>query len=99
MILIAGTLTFPPGGVEKAREAMQKVVEATRREDGCVSYDFAVGLTEPDQLIVLERWRDQKALEGHFRSLHMTEWREAAQAAGPPQRDLRVWEVGEGRAL
>ncbi len=99
MILIAGTLTFPPGGMEKARDAMNEVVEATRREDGCISYDFAVDLSDPTRLVVFERWRDQGALDGHARSAHMAEWRQAAAAAGPVERDLRVWEVDEGRAL
>lgn len=99
MILIAGFLKYPPGGIDMLSEAMHTVVEATRREDGCINFDFAVDIADPTRLIVFERWRDQKALDGHIGSPHFAAWRAAGAAAGPAERHLSVWEVEEGRAL
>ena len=99
MILIAGFLKYPPGEIEKLKDDMQKVVEATRREEGCINYDFAVDITDPTRLIVFERWRDHEALDGHIGSPHMTAWRAAGAALGAPERHLSVWTVGKGRAL
>ena len=78
---------------------MQRFVEATRREDGCINYDLAIDLSDPTRLILFERWSDQKSLDGHFNSSHMAAWRKAIAAAGPVERDLSVWEVNEGRKL
>ncbi len=99
MILVAGTVKFQPGAIEKLKNAMQKVVEATRKEDGCINYDFAVDVTNPTKLIVFERWRDQKALDAHLQSAHLLEWREAGAEAGPAERNLSVWTVEEGKKL
>lgn len=99
MILVAGTIKYQPGIIQKLKADMQKVVAATRREDGCINYDFAVDVTQPDTLIIFERWRDQKALDAHFQSAHMAEWRKAGAAAGPAERNLSVWTVDEGRKL
>jgi len=99
LILIAGFLKYPPGGIEKLKDEMRTVVEATRREDGCINYDFAVDVADPTRLIVFERWRDQKSLDGHIKSPHIASWRAAGAATGPAERHLSVWEVGEGRAL
>jgi quinol monooxygenase YgiN len=99
LILIAGFLKYPPGGIDKLRGEMEKVVEATRREDGCINYDFAIDISDPTRLIVFERWRDQDALDAHIKSAHIAAWRAAGAAAGPAERHLTVWEVDEGRAL
>jgi quinol monooxygenase YgiN len=99
MILIAGYVKYQPGAIEKLKSEMLKMVSATRAEDGCINYDFCVDITDPAKLIVFERWRDQKALDGHINSKHMAEWRKAGAAAGPAERNLSLWEVSEGRKL
>ena len=99
MILVAGAIKYQPGAIEKLKPDMQKMVAATRKEDGCINYDFAVDVSDPNTLIIFERWRDQKALEAHFQSAHMAEWRKAGAAAGPVERNLSAWTVEEGRKL
>lgn len=99
MILVAGSLTYAPGAIQGLRDEMLRFVEATRREDGCINYDLGIDTSDPTRLILFERWRDQKALDRHFSSPHMAEWRKAVAAAGPVERDLSVWEVNEGRVL
>lgn len=78
---------------------MRRMVEASRREDGCIEYTFAVDVLDSTRLVVFEQWRDQKALDEHRASPHMAEWRQAHTAVGPVERDLSVWEVDEGRKL
>ena len=99
MILVAGTVKYQAGAIAKLKTAMQTVVAATRREDGCINYDFAVDVTAPDTLIIFERWRDQKALDTHIQSAHVAEWRKAGAEVGPAERNLSVWTVEEGRKL
>jgi quinol monooxygenase YgiN len=99
MILVAGSLKYAPGAIQELQDEMQRFVEATRREDGCINYDLAIDTSDPTRLILFERWRDQTALDGHFNAPHMAAWRKAMAAAGPVERDLSVWEVNEGRKL
>src|SRR5262249_32762138 len=99
MILVAGTIKYQPGAIAKLKPAMQKMVAATRKEDGCINYDFAVDITEPDTLILFERWRDRPAIEAHFQTSHMAEWRKAGEAAGPAERNISLWTVDDGRKL
>ena len=99
MILVAGTIKYQPGAIERLKSAMQKMVAATRQEDGCINYDFAVDVADPDTLIIFERWRDRQALEAHFQTTHMAAWRKAGEAAGPVERNISLWAVDEGRKL
>jgi len=99
MILIAGTIRFPAANVAAAREPMARMIEATRAEDGCRRYAFAEDVLDPGLIHISELWSDQAALQAHAASAHMAEWRKAGRALGVGDRDLKLYEVGEGRVL
>lgn len=48
----------------------REVSEATQHEAGCVSYEFYVGLRDPNTLILLQEWESMEALSSHFRTKH-----------------------------
>jgi len=99
MLLIVGTVRIPVENVARARPAVARLIEATRAEDGCLKYGFAEDVLDPGLIHISEAWRDQAALEAHFASAHIAEWRTVWREIGIRDRDLRLYEVGEGRAL
>ncbi len=99
MLLIAGTIRIPAEKVADARAAAARMIEATRLEDGCIKYAFAEDVLDPGLIHISELWRDQAALEKHAASAHMGEWRKAGRELGVGERDLRIYEVDEGRPL
>ncbi len=99
MILIVSTVRLPPEKVGDARAAAARMIEATRAEDGCAYYAFAEDVLDPGLIHLHELWRDQAALDAHFASAHMAAWRAAGRELGIRDRNLRVYEVGEGRPL
>jgi quinol monooxygenase YgiN len=74
MIIVSGTAHLAPGEIDRLAPAMEKQMAATRTEDGCEQYDFARHVSDPDTLIITERWRDQAALDAHFTTPHMAEF-------------------------
>ena len=98
MLLIIGTVRLPPGKLAAARPAMRAMVEASRAEDGCVTYGYAEDVLDPGLIHVKEIWRDQAALDRHFASRHIKEWRAAWPALGIGERNLQVYELGEPRS-
>jgi len=52
----------------EAEEAMLSAQRDALGQDGCISFAFAEALGEPGHYVVMQRWRDREALEGHFRS-------------------------------
>ena len=102
MIQINGTITLAPGTIAHnpdTVEAIKAMVAASRAEDGCYTYTFAQDLSDPDTLIIYERWRDQEALAAHGKSAHMAEFQKVMAANPPLGRDLRVYETDEGNPL
>jgi quinol monooxygenase YgiN len=102
MIQINGTITLAPGALASAAETLEAIkamVSASRAEDGCLDYTFAQDLTDPDTLIIYERWRDAQALEAHGKSAHMGNFRKVMAANPPVSTDLRMYQTDDGQPL
>ena len=99
MIIIMGTVKLAPDRLDAARPAMQRMVDASRAEPGCIAYTYAQDLLDPATIHVAEQWRDRGALAEHFATPHMAEWRGVMGELGLTGRDLRVFEADEGSAI
>jgi quinol monooxygenase YgiN len=53
---------------DKVSELMRRTQIRVREQPGCESYVFAETLDDPGHFVVLQRWRDQAALDEHYRS-------------------------------
>ena len=73
MIIVDGEVRFGAGEIERRRDDLAKTIAATRAEDGCDHYAYAVDLLDPDLLHVTERWRDAPALDAHMTAPHIAE--------------------------
>lgn len=71
MIIIHGTFPVKPEAHEDALELMRQMAKASRAEDGCISYEFFVGLTDPNVLLLFQEWESAEALQGHYETRHM----------------------------
>ncbi len=96
MILVMGTFRMPPENVAKARPVAQRVVTATRAEDGCIAYSYAEDMFDPGLIHVCEKWRDRAALQAHFKTAHMQAWIAERADLNLTDRDIRVFESDEG---
>lgn len=81
MIYVIATLRARPEKLSGLLDAARIVIAATRKEDGCVSYDLHQSITDPDQLVFVERWTSREALAKHFDAAHMVPWRAAGAEA------------------
>jgi quinol monooxygenase YgiN len=98
-ILIAGTVRVPPESLERFRPHMERMLAASRAEDGCVTYSYAIDVADPGLVRVFEAWRDQAAIDAHFQAPHMAEWRAAWPQFGVSDRNLSLYEVAAERRL
>ena len=78
MIYVVATLTVKPGSHEGLLAAARLCVAETRKEKGCISYDFLGSVTEPDTMVFVERWETREDLTAHSKQPHLAVWREAS---------------------
>ena len=70
MIIVHGIIPIKPSRRDEALDLARAMAEATQAEAGCISYEFYVGLRDPNTLILLQEWESAQALTGHFRTKH-----------------------------
>jgi quinol monooxygenase YgiN len=86
MIVVAGSVPIAPDKLDSVREAIAVVCQATRTEQGCISYDFSFDAGDPSLVRVFERWETAAALDAHLAQPHTQRFLEAlgGMASGAP---------------
>jgi quinol monooxygenase YgiN len=67
--------------VPVVREALRVLVDATRAEEGCLSYDLFESASTPGTFVTVERWTDSAALDAHMEAPHVAAAFAAADGA------------------
>ena len=99
MIQVNGTIRLADNADDSALSALVTMMEKSRTEDGCLDYTFARDLSDPQVLVLFERWRDAAALAAHGQSDHMRAFQTVMAANPPASRDIRMYETDEGKLL
>jgi quinol monooxygenase YgiN len=85
MIHIVAVLTAKIGHRAGLQAALDSVVPAVRAEPGCLEYqpvvdaDHSPAKFGADTLVVIEKWHDRDALDGHNAGEPLAEFREKAK--------------------
>jgi quinol monooxygenase YgiN len=93
MIIVAGTVRIDPRKLDTARAEMEKMIKASRAEDGCIDYAYSVDVLDPHIVHVFEAWRDKETLQRHFKMPHLAAWRAAWTEIGVSDRKLQMYEI------
>lgn len=76
MIVVLARLRVKPGLESKIKELVQGVVEATRRETGCISYRLLQDFADAAEFSFVEEWQSKEALQAHMQTAHFLKWRD-----------------------
>lgn len=68
---VVAVITAKPGSEKQVEEALNALIEPTRAEPGCVSYNLFVSAADPATFITVETWRSQADLDAHLQSAHV----------------------------
>ena len=66
-----------PEHVASVEKALREMLAPTRAEDGCLQYELNRHLDNPARLMMIERWRDEAALDHHAATPHIARLRRA----------------------
>ena len=71
MIIVHGTFPIKNEVRDSALNLMREMASASRAEQGCITYEFYVGLSDPNVLLLFQEWASLEALQDHFETEHM----------------------------
>jgi len=76
---VVAVIVAKPGSEATVGAALAALVEPTRAEEGCLSYELYESEADPTTFITVELWRSQADLDQHTTSPHL---RAALESAG-----------------
>lgn len=71
MVYVVAYLKAHAGKGDDVVALASPLIDATRKEAGCISYDLYRKPAEPDTLVFVESWKDRAALDAHFAEPHL----------------------------
>lgn len=69
-IVLIARLKVKKDSVEQAKQAALAIVEDSRREKGCLNYDFHQAIDDETVFIWHETWENKEAIDAHGKSEH-----------------------------
>lgn len=72
MIKIVAKAVVVSSKREAYLEVARELIDASRKEPGCISYGLYQDMSNPNVLTFIEEWEDLEAIENHNRSPHFT---------------------------
>ena len=99
MVIVSGVFEIDPKDHDAGVAAAIRMATATRQEAGCHSYAFYADLEDPARIRVFEEWESGDALERHFRTPHMAEFRAALGRIKMVRGEVWRYEVVERAKL
>ncbi len=94
-ILVTGIIDLDPAKRDDAIAAVAKVMDATRAEDGCVTYTFSADVSDPGRFWLQEQWRDQASIDAHMNQPHLAELMAAMGELGVTSAEITTWNATE----
>lgn len=94
VVHVIAHLTARAESATEVRVLLLQLLEATRREEGCMQYDLLVDEFNPAAFTFVERWTDADALEDHFRTAHfLSAGKQLGSLLAEPPRIIRMKQV------
>jgi quinol monooxygenase YgiN len=99
MLVIAGRIQIDAANRDAAIAAAVEVMEATHREEGCISYTFSADLSDDGLFHIFEEWDSQDALDAHFKTPHMATFQGKFGGLGVKDMKIRRYEIASAGPL
>jgi quinol monooxygenase YgiN len=94
MITVVADFRAGEGKAEQFIQAALPMIRASRKEEGCVAYGLYRQKGDDGALTFIERWKDQAAIDFHFKTPHFQQGVAALKELGE-EKGIRIFEEVE----
>ena len=71
MIVVQSVFHLASNSKRDALKLMRNMVRLCRLEHGCISYEYFEGISNPNQVILIQEWENADCLQQHYQTDHM----------------------------
>jgi quinol monooxygenase YgiN len=90
-IVVIARVKAKSGKKEELKKELLKLIEPSRKDDGCINYDLHNSEDEPGQFMFHETWRDKEALTKHLATPHLRKFIEISDNLIEGQINISLW--------
>jgi quinol monooxygenase YgiN len=91
MIIVTATITAKHGKRDEIIIKSQDLIESTRLESGCNSYNLYASIEDEDKLLMLEQWDNLEVLESHMLTEHFKAYGAAIEDIIARKLDITIY--------
>jgi quinol monooxygenase YgiN len=91
-VTVLARITAKAGLEDAVFSELVTLVEKTRREEGCITYDLYRSSSDPSIFTFHETWRSREDLERHFEKPHLLAFRTKAADMLTKPAELSYWD-------
>ena len=95
MIIITGSAKVAEGNRAAFLPVGERQVTNSRKEADCVSYAFFEDAMEPGRFFFYEEWKDQAAVDFHFKQPYCLEFIARARELASTPPEIKIHRVAE----
>ena len=95
MIVVVAKFKVKLGKKAELLAAAKDLIAATRQETGCISYSLLEDPYVENNFNFIEEWSDKAALQSHFTTTHIAEWRQKSANLRDGQTTLTMYQAEE----
>lgn len=82
-----------PEKVEEVKSVLMALIEPTRQEKGCITYELLQNHEDPTDFTFVEEWESQSLLNTHLSSQHLQEAGSQLEGLVAVAPDIRVYQL------
>jgi quinol monooxygenase YgiN len=82
-----------PNKVEEVKSVLMGLIEPTRQEEGCITYELLQNHQDPTDFTFVEEWESQALLNVHLASEHIAQASSQLGGLITSEPDIRVYHL------
>ncbi len=82
-----------PDKVDELRSTLSSLVEPTRKEAGCLSYNLLQNNEDPTDFALVEEWESEAALKSHLGAKHFKDAQAKLAGFVAAKADIRLYHL------
>ena len=92
-IRVVARFAAKPDRVQDVKRILSELVDPTRAEDGCITYELLQNTQDPTDFTFVEEWTSQAALDKHLTTEHIKRSRSQTEGLLDSGPDVRVYQL------
>ena len=91
MIAVVAKISVKEGCFKDYVKCAEKVVAETRKENGCIAYEFCQ--SEPLKCAMIEKWESRAALDAHLQTAHFKEFAASTENLTAAPLSIEIYDI------